>query len=48
MAYKIRWSLRAASNFEDIGNYIAKDSEHYSEIVFNRDSFADSRLPFIL
>ena len=29
MAYKIRWSPRAASNFEDICDYIAEDSEYY-------------------
>ncbi|MBI5199504.1 MAG: type II toxin-antitoxin system RelE/ParE family toxin [Nitrospirae bacterium] len=32
MAYKIRWSPRAASNFEDICNYIAKDSEYYATL----------------
>jgi plasmid stabilization system protein ParE len=32
MAYKIRWSPRAASNFEDICNYIAKDSEYYASL----------------
>ena len=32
MAYKIRWSPRAASNFEDICNYIARDSEFYAAI----------------
>lgn len=32
MAYKIRWSPRAASNLEDICNYIAKDSEHYASL----------------
>jgi plasmid stabilization system protein ParE len=32
MAYKIRWSPRAASNFEDICNYIAKDSEYYAAL----------------
>jgi plasmid stabilization system protein ParE len=30
MAKPIRWSPRAASNFEEICNYIAKDSEHYA------------------
>ena len=33
MAQKIRWSPRAASNFEEICNYIAKDSEVYA-IIF--------------
>jgi len=32
MAYKIRWSPRAASNFEDICNYIAKDSKYYASL----------------
>jgi plasmid stabilization system protein ParE len=30
MALKIKWSPRAASNLEEICNYIAKDSEYYS------------------
>jgi toxin ParE1/3/4 len=30
VAYQIRWSPRAASNFEDICNYIAKDSQYYA------------------
>lgn len=30
MALKIKWSPRAASNFEDICDYIAKDSEYYA------------------
>ena len=32
MAYKIRWSPRAASNFEDICNYIGKDSKYYASL----------------
>lgn len=32
MAYKIRWSPRAASNLEDICTYIAKDSEYYASL----------------
>jgi len=36
MAYKIRWSPRAASNFEDICDYIAKDSEYYAAILAKR------------
>jgi len=32
MAQKIRWSPKAASNFEDVCNYIAKDSEVYATI----------------
>ena len=30
MALKIKWSPRAASNLEEICNYIAKDTEYYS------------------
>lgn len=30
MAFKIKWSPRAASNFEDICNYIGRDSEYYA------------------
>ena len=36
MAYKIRWSPRAASNFEDICNYIAKNSDLYATIFAKR------------
>ncbi len=32
MAAKIKWAPRAASNFEDICNYIAKDSEFYATL----------------
>jgi plasmid stabilization system protein ParE len=32
MAFKIKWSPRAASNLEEICNYIAKDSEHYASL----------------
>ena len=32
MAYQIRWAPRAADSFEDICNYIAKDSEYYAMI----------------
>ena len=30
MAVKIKWSPRAASNLEEICDYIAKDSEYYA------------------
>jgi len=36
MAKLIRWSPRAASNFEEICNYIAKDSEHYAWLFAKR------------
>ena len=32
MAYKIKWSPRAASNFEDICAHISKDSEYYASL----------------
>ena len=32
MAYSIRWSPRAASNFEGICEYIAKDSKYYAAL----------------
>lgn len=32
MALKIRWSPRAISNFEDVCNYITKDSEYYAAL----------------
>lgn len=32
MAYKIKWSPRAASNFEDICAHIGKDSEYYASL----------------
>lgn len=36
MAYKIIWSPRAASNFEDICKYIARDSEYYAALFAKR------------
>ncbi|TLD40896.1 MAG: Death on curing protein, Doc toxin [Candidatus Jettenia ecosi] len=36
MAYKIKWSPRAAFQFEDICNYIAKDSEYYASLFAKR------------
>jgi len=36
MAHQIRWSPRAAGNFEEICNYIAKDSEHYAALFAKR------------
>lgn len=36
MADQIRWSPRAAANFEDICNYIAKDSEYYAALFAKR------------
>ena len=36
MAHQVRWSPRAASNFEDICNYIARDSELYAMLFAQR------------
>lgn len=36
MAQKIRWSPKAASNFEEICEYIAKDSEVYATLFANK------------
>ena len=32
MAYRIKWSPRAASHFEEICDYIAKDSRYYAAL----------------
>jgi plasmid stabilization system protein ParE len=32
MAHSIKWSPRAASHFEGICDYIAKDSKHYAAL----------------
>jgi len=36
MAYKIRWSPRAASTLEEICSYIARDSEYYAALFARR------------
>ncbi|MEK6657324.1 MAG: type II toxin-antitoxin system RelE/ParE family toxin [Nitrospirota bacterium] len=36
MAYKIRWSPRAASNLEEICSYIARDSEYYASLFVKK------------
>jgi len=36
MALKIKWSPRAASNLEEICDYIAKDSEYYASLFAKR------------
>lgn len=36
MAQQIRWSPRAVSNFEDICDYIARDSEYYAALFAKR------------
>ena len=45
MAYKIRWSPRAASNFEDICNYIARDSEFYAAIFAKKINVIIESIP---
>jgi len=45
MAYKIRWSPRAASNLEDICNYIAKDSEHYASLFAKKANAIIESIP---
>ena len=45
MAYKIKWSPKAASNIEDISNYIAKDSEYYATLFAKRIIFIVNDLP---
>jgi plasmid stabilization system protein ParE len=32
MAYNLKWSPRAASNFEEICEYIARDSKYYAAL----------------
>jgi plasmid stabilization system protein ParE len=45
MALKIRWSPRAASNFEDICSYIAKDSPHYASLFAKKINFIVKTIP---
>ncbi len=45
MAQKIRWSPRAASNFEEICNYIARDSEVYSILFAQKINAAIKSIP---
>jgi plasmid stabilization system protein ParE len=45
MAQKIRWSPRAVSNFEEICNYIAKDSNHYASLFANRVTAIIKNIP---
>jgi len=45
MAYKIRWSPRAASNFEYICDYIAKDSEYYAALFAKRINSIIKNIP---
>jgi plasmid stabilization system protein ParE len=45
MAPKIRWSPRAASNFEDICEYIAKDSPHYASLFAKKINLIVKTIP---
>lgn len=45
MAYQIKWSPRAASNFEDICNYISKDSEYYAALFAKRVNSTIKTIP---
>ncbi len=45
MAAKIRWSPRAASNLEDICNYIAKDSEFYAALFAKKVNVIIQTIP---
>ena len=45
MAQQIRWSPRAASNFEDICNYIAKDSTHYASLFAKKINIIIKTIP---
>ncbi len=45
MAYKIKWSPRAASNFEDICNYIGKDSEYYASLFAKKVNAIIKNIP---
>lgn len=45
MAHKIRWSPRAADNFEDICNYIAKDSVYYAALFAKKVNSVVKSIP---
>ncbi|MCE8427508.1 MAG: hypothetical protein J5U19_03845 [Candidatus Methanoperedens sp.] len=45
MAKKIRWSPKAASNFEETCDYIAKDSEVYSTLFAEKINMAIKSIP---
>ena len=45
MAQKIRWSPRAVSNFEDICNYIARDSNYYASLFAKRVNAIVKNIP---
>lgn len=45
MAYQIRWSPRAVTNFEDICSYIEKDSAYYAALFAKRVSAIIKAIP---
>ncbi len=45
MAKKIRWSLKAADSFEEICNFIAKDSEHYASLFAKKVNAIIKNIP---
>ena len=45
MAHKIRWSPRAASNFEDVCTYISKDSEYYAALFAKKVNAVVKTIP---
>lgn len=45
MAYKINWSPRAASNFEDICAHIGKDSEYYASLFAKKVNVLIKAIP---
>ena len=45
MACLIRWSPRAVLNFEDICNYIGKDSEYYAKLFAKRVNAVIKAIP---
>jgi plasmid stabilization system protein ParE len=45
MAFKIIWSPQAASNLEEICEYISKDSEYYAAIFAKRVITLIKRIP---
>lgn len=45
MAYKIKWSPQAASNFEDICAHIGKDSEYYASLFATKVNVLIKAIP---
>jgi plasmid stabilization system protein ParE len=45
MAYGIKWSPRAASGFENICNYISRDSKYYASLFAKRINLIIKNIP---